>query len=91
MFIGNNWIEHVAVIADGNRRWLRRRKELIAPRLEHLPKRRIRIIRVARQVLRSHPEWKGFQLNFILATFECFVNETVDLFHFVIRHGVTAD
>src|SRR5271170_1031387 len=38
-----NGIEQIALIADSDRRWSPRRKERIAPRLEHLPKRRIRM------------------------------------------------
>ena len=46
---------------------------------------------MARQVLCCHSEGKGFQLNFFLPASECFVNETVNLVHRIIRHGVTAD
>jgi len=46
---------------------------------------------MAREVLRCHSEGKRLQLNFFLAAFEGLVNETVDLFHGIVRHGVTTN
>ena len=46
---------------------------------------------MARKVLRCHSEGKRLQLNFFLAGFEGLVNETVDLFHGIVRHGVTTN
>jgi Protein of unknown function (DUF3768) len=43
-------IEHVALITDGDHRWLPALQERIAPRLEHLPKRLIGVVFVAHQV-----------------------------------------
>src|SRR5262249_24318694 len=48
-------------------------------------------VRVAGQVFCRHFEGKGFELNFVLTTFERFVSKAIDLFHFIISHGVTAD
>src|SRR5262245_60258857 len=72
--IGNPRIEHIGPITNSNRWWLRCCKERIVSRFEHFPKRRVRIVPVARQVLRCHSEWKGRQLNFVLAAFEGFVD-----------------
>lgn len=44
-----------------------------------------------REVLCRHSEWKSLQLNLFLPAFECFLNETVDFFHCVIRHCVTSN
>ena len=84
-------IEDIAQITDGNFQWLPRREERIAARLQHLPKRCIPILAVARQILVGHAEGKGLKLNFVLAAFECFVEESVNFAHFIVRHGVTAD
>src|SRR6516164_3301003 len=87
----NSRIENISSIANGDsRRSLRRRKRVTA-RLKHLPKWQIRITRVVRDVPCCHSKWKSLQLNFFLPALKCFVNETVDLIHRVICHGVTTN
>src|SRR6516225_3194972 len=87
----NSRIENISSIANSDSRWSLRRQKRVTARLKHLPKWQIRISRVAREVLCCHSKWKGLKLNFFLPALKCFVNQTVDLIHRVVCHGITTN
>src|SRR6516164_3662333 len=78
-------------IANRHSLWTLRGPERTATRFHHLPKRQIRIARVASEVLCRHSKWESLELNFFLPALECFVNKSVDFFHCIICHRVTTN
>src|SRR5262249_55435941 len=55
----NSRIENISSTANSDSRWALRRQERVVARPKHLPKRHIRITRMAREVLCCHSEWKS--------------------------------
>src|SRR5947208_93602 len=65
--------------------------EMIVALLGHFPECHVRRVAVAGRVERSHPEWKGLELERSLAAEKRFARERVDFRNLFTGHGVAPD
>ena len=83
-------IEDILLFAEVDLRLLLGDFEVVVAFLDHLPERHVRIIAMARHVLRGHAERIGLHLKCVLAAEKGLAAEGVDLGDLFVGHRVTA-
>ena len=83
-------VEHILPLAEVDFRLLPGDLEVVVAFLDHLPERHVRIVAIARHVLRRHAERIGLHLECVLAAEEGFAAERVDFGNLFVGHRVAA-